>query len=149
MLQDRHHPRFVARQRGRTDEGHVGAVPPRLGGDRLAVGRDEGAREASRFSTRRDGVADQRERAERPEILARQPLRAAARGNDAEDVGCRRHDQTFTQRRSAEARWAASMTFMVLKPSQPSHLGTAFPSMQAMKWRASSTYMSLSWQLYG
>src|SRR5262245_52295141 len=149
VLQDRHHPSFVARQRGRAQEGHLGAVAPRLGGDRLAVGRDQEARDASRLSTRCDGVADQRERAEGPEILARQPLRATARRNDAEDVGRRRHDQTFTQRRSAEARWAASMTFMVLKPSQPSHFGTAFPSLQAMKWRASSTYMSLSWQLNG
>src|SRR5262249_50194821 len=121
-----------------------GPVTARLLGDLGTVGRHDEARELTGFARTGDGVANQRERAQPLEVLARQPLGASPGGDGAEGVGAAHRLSTTTQRRSVAGRRAASIARMVLGPSQPSQRGVASPRMQARKWRASSRYMSLS-----
>src|SRR5438876_517364 len=143
----RNHPRLVAGQLGRTQERHLGAVAPRLLGDGVAVRGDDEAGQARGLARGGDGVTDERERAQAAEVLAGQTLGAAAGRDHAEHVR-RGHAQTFTQRRSRDARRAASMTLIVPSPSQPSQRGGA-PPITARKCFASSTYMSFSWPVEG
>ena len=61
---------------GRTQEGHVGAVPARDVGDLLRVGRDDDALEAAALARGLDRVREQRVAGERPDVLVRNALRA-------------------------------------------------------------------------
>src|SRR5262249_28248757 len=123
------------------------AAAPGLLGDLRIVGGDDHAREPLGLARRGQRVADQREPAERHEVLAGQALGAAAGRDDGEGAG--RVSYSRTHRRSAEDRTAARQSCRVFSPSQPSHAGAAVPRTQSRKWRASSTYMSLSWQEKG
>jgi hypothetical protein len=119
-------------------------MTPRFLGDLRAVGRDDEAREQRRLPRRGDRLPEESAPSFR-RFLPGSPLEPPRAGMTPKAYGALAIRYTVTQRRSAADFRAASMTRIVLSPSQPSQAGLASPRMHAMKCFASSTYISLSW----